>query len=92
MLSSSLDVAYQLFEVRTGIPGLKTIHRLGRAPKGTVDSVKEEFADVLVKMRGPDGARKRQNAERIRDTLISTVQEGGQARQALVNLLDDLGF
>ena len=54
-----LDVAYELFEVRTGEYGLKPIHRLGRAPIGTIEAVREEAHDILEKAFGEDGARKR---------------------------------
>ena len=91
-LSSSLDVAYQLFEVRTGVHGLKPIRRTGKTPEGTVESVKREFTEVLANMRGADGTRKRENVKRIRDALVATGQEGGQARQALINLLRDLNL
>ncbi|EIN06280.1 UDP-Glycosyltransferase/glycogen phosphorylase [Punctularia strigosozonata HHB-11173 SS5] len=89
-LSSVLDVAYQLFEVRTGPEGLRPIYRTGKAPEGTIEAVRRELAEVLDKMRGEDGARKRENVKMIQQELTATVREGGRARQAFVQLLDDL--
>jgi hypothetical protein len=89
-LSSHLNAAYQLFEVRTGPHGLKPIHRTGKAPEGTVEAVRKEITDVLEKMRGADGAAKRANAEKIREELARTQQEGGRAYQGLMSLVADL--
>ncbi|EIN06282.1 hypothetical protein PUNSTDRAFT_106519 [Punctularia strigosozonata HHB-11173 SS5] len=80
-LSSTLDVAYQLFE-----DGLRPIHRTGKAPESTVDAVRREFAEVLDKMRGEDGTKKRQNVKRIQQELIATVREGGRLRARYLDL------
>jgi hypothetical protein len=88
-LSANLHVAYQLVEVRTGKQGMKPLYRTGKAPEGTLEAVRREIIDVLDKMGGQDGATKRAGAEKIRDALIATTQEGGQGRKALISLLDD---
>ncbi|PAV16812.1 UDP-Glycosyltransferase glycogen phosphorylase [Pyrrhoderma noxium] len=68
-LTSTHDVAYELFELRSG-EGLRPIHRLGnRSPEGTVDSAQREFRDVLAKARGDDGARKRANIRALQSQL-----------------------
>jgi hypothetical protein len=92
VLSGSLDVAYQLFEVRTGMHGLKPICRTGKTPEGTIESVKREFSEVLEKMRGKDGTRKRTNVQKIRESLVASGQEGGHARLALLDLIKDLNL
>jgi hypothetical protein len=69
---------------------MKPLHRTGTAPEGTLEAVRREITDILDKMRGQDGATKRANAEKIRDALVATTQEGGQGRNALIRLLDDL--
>ena len=67
--TSTHDVAYELFELRSG-EGLRPIHRLGnRSPEGTVDSAQREFRDVLAKARGDDGARKRANIRALQSQL-----------------------
>jgi hypothetical protein len=91
-MSGPLDVAYQLFEVRTGMHGLRPICRNGKTPEGTIESVKREFNEVLEMMRGEDGARKRSNVQRIRDLLVASGEDGGQGRQALLNLIKDLAL
>lgn len=52
--------------MRTGQDGLKPIHRLGRAPIGTIEAVHDEAHNVLAKAFGEDGARKRANKETTR--------------------------
>ena len=42
-ITENLDIAYELLEVRTG-PGLKPVHRTGKAPVGTLDAVRAEAA------------------------------------------------
>ncbi|EIN06267.1 UDP-Glycosyltransferase/glycogen phosphorylase [Punctularia strigosozonata HHB-11173 SS5] len=90
VLSVNLNVAYQLLEVRSGPYARKPIYRTGKAPEGTPEALRREFVDILEKAKGADGDAKRAKAERIRDELFATTREGGQARQALVHLLDDL--
>ncbi|PAV16814.1 UDP-Glycosyltransferase glycogen phosphorylase [Pyrrhoderma noxium] len=61
-LSSVHNVAYELFELRSG-HGLKPIHRLrNRAPEGTIDSTRKEIKEVLALAYGPDGEEKRRKA------------------------------
>ena len=82
-LSCLLDVAYELFEVRTGESGLKPIHRLGRAPVGTIEAVREEAHTVLDKAFGADGARKRANAQALAREAAKAWDEEGPARRDL---------
>ncbi|EIN07786.1 UDP-Glycosyltransferase/glycogen phosphorylase [Punctularia strigosozonata HHB-11173 SS5] len=86
----ALDVAYELLEVRTGPHIRRPVYRSGHAPTGTVAGVRSEFKDVLVGMRGEDGRRKKVNAGRVRDMLLSNADEGGRASKATTQLLKDL--
>jgi hypothetical protein len=54
--------------------------------------VKREFSEVLEKMRGKDGTRKRTNVQKIRESLVASGQEGGHARLALLDLIKDLNL
>lgn len=77
------DMGYELFEVRSGY-GLLPIHRNGnRAPAATVDSVRSEFRDVLLKARGEDGRRKRDNVLRFRTALAESWKDGGESWKEL---------
>ena len=88
-LSHNHDVAYELFELRSG-PGLRPIHRLGnRQPEGTDESIRREISDILDKARGPDGQRKRENVKRMQEAFKhSWGPEGSNWREIerLVNL------
>ncbi|KAK7682539.1 hypothetical protein QCA50_014339 [Cerrena zonata] len=89
-LSSVLDVAYELFEIRTGELGLKPIHRLGKAPLGTVEAIRNEASSVLEKAFGADGARKRANMKILQEAVSSTWSENGPAQRDLLRLIATL--
>ncbi|KAF8586996.1 glycosyltransferase family 1 protein [Ramaria rubella] len=86
-LTLNLDVAFELIEVRTG-PGLKPLYR-GVTPAGTVEAVKREANDVVRRLQGPEGARKRKNAEAMKDRLAGEWEEGGNALTDLRKFLTD---
>lgn len=75
---TKLDVAYELFEVRNSVLGLRPSLRLsGRAPSGTLEAIQEEAVIVLGQAFGPDGRLKRKNAQRISKELESGWYDGG---------------
>lgn len=82
-LSFVLDVAYELFEVRTEPYGLKPIHRLGKAPLGTIEAVCDEARTILDSAFGEDGARKRANMRNLQAAVLNTWSENGPARRDL---------
>ena len=84
-LTLTLDVAFEMTEIRTGL-GLKPLHR-GVQPTGTIEAVRAEARSVLQKARGPEGERKRQNAVLMRDEWKKEWQEGGDALKNLRNML-----
>jgi len=86
-ITLNLDIAFEMIEVRTG-PGLKPLHRGGR-PTGTIEAVTSEVRSVLQRARGPEGDRKRRNAESIRDKWRKEWEEGGDARMNLRKFLTD---
>ncbi|KAF8577033.1 glycosyltransferase family 1 protein [Ramaria rubella] len=87
-LTLDLDVAFELIEGRTG-HGLKPLHR-GVTPKGTIEAVAAEARDVFQRARGPEGLRKRKNAEKLRDDMRKEWEEGGNALKNLRKFLGDL--
>lgn len=90
-LSTRLNVAYELFEVRNGEHGLGRILRLGgTSPRGTVKSVRQEMREVLVKLKGSDGSVKRANAIRIRDEIQRSWESDGESSKELQKLFDIL--
>ncbi|KAI9070269.1 glycosyltransferase family 1 protein [Trametes sanguinea] len=88
-LSCNLDMAYELIEVRTGV-GAGPLHRTGRAPVGTLDAVREELRDVLVRAFGEDGAAKRRRTLGLRGALEPAWTEAGSARRAAEEFLEDV--
>ena len=90
-LASILDVAYELFEVRTGEHGLKPIYRLGHAPIGTMNSARDEVRSVLEKAFGEDGAKKRANMKLLQGEFLKAWDEEGLARKDLRRFVSTLG-
>ena len=84
------NLGYELFEVRTG-DGLRPIHRLGDwSPEGTVEAVKREFSETILKMKGEDGATKRANAQRFRDAFAKLWAPGGENWKEIKRITDVL--
>ena len=88
-LTENHDVAYELFEVRTG-NGLKPIFRTGKTPTGTPEAVRAETRDTLEKAFGEDGARKRMNVKKLKERFDVAWNEGGPATVEMRALLDSL--
>ncbi|GJE92129.1 hypothetical protein PsYK624_082820 [Phanerochaete sordida] len=88
-LSENLDIAYELHEVRTGERGLKPLRRTGKAPAGTPEALRAEIHAVLEKAFGDDGAQKRRNVHKLRQGMLTLWKDGGEARLASEQLLDD---
>lgn len=87
--SSESDIGYELFEVRTG-PGLLPVHRLGRAPTGTIEAIRAEAVATLDKAFGEDGKRKRANIEKMREKISNVWSPGGSCTRELQGLADTI--
>ena len=81
--------AYELLEVRTG-DGLKPIYRTGYTPAGTIDALKAEAREVLMKAFGEDGKEKRARLEGLRNAVLSEWEEAGSSRRDVTAFLDNL--
>lgn len=88
-LTHNLDVAFELFEVRTG-HGLRRVNRTGLAYAGTLDAVRREANETLDKAFGADGERKRANIAKLRQSMDSAWSEQGPSRRALERFLDTI--
>lgn len=86
--SLTLNIAYELLEVRTG-NSLK-VYRTGKTHPGTVEDVRAEAAAVLDKAFGPDGEVKRKNILKLREAAEQAWAEGGPGRTAVEELLAGL--
>lgn len=89
-LSHTLDVAYELYEIRSEL-GLKPILRNGKVPVGTLEAVREEAATVLQNAFLADGQRKRENLSKVRERILGTWAESGSSKLALDELVKTLG-
>lgn len=87
-LTLTLDVAFELIQVRTGESGLRPLYR-GVQPTGTLDAVASEARHVLQSARGEEGEKKRRNAEVIRNNLKQAWEEDGEGLTDLRRLLRD---
>ena len=77
--------------MRTGENGLKPLHRLGRAPVGTLDAVRDEARVVLEEAFGEDGARKRANLEKLQEVISGSWDEGWPAKDDMRRFVSTLG-
>ena len=68
---------------------MKHLYRGGIAPTGTCESVAAEAKDVLRRMKGSEGERKRRNAEAVRDKLSRSWKNGGDGLEDFQRLLRD---
>lgn len=75
--------------MRTGIEGLKRLHCDGSPLVGTCESVAAEARDMLQRMRGSEGDRKRRNAEVVRDKLSRAWTNTGDGLEDFKRLLRD---
>ena len=87
-LTDSVEVAYELTEVRTG-HGLKPMYRTGQAPTATLDAVRDEAHRVLALAFDEDGAKKRKSVEQMRDDIGKLWTAEGVSRAQLESFLDD---
>ncbi|KAF8227378.1 UDP-Glycosyltransferase/glycogen phosphorylase, partial [Tricholoma matsutake] len=87
-LTLTLDVAFELIQVRTGESGLRPLYR-GVQATGTPDAVASEARHVLQSARGEEGKKKRRNAEVLRDNLRKAWEEDGEGMINLRRFLRD---
>ena len=89
-ITENLDIAYELFEVRTGESGLRPIYRARKAPEGTLQAVREEASTALDNAFGEDGARKRANIMKLREKTLAAWDENGPSRFDVEALMKDM--
>lgn len=82
-LTYTCDVAFTLYETRTGEPGLKPILATGKTPTGTLDAFKEEVKQLLDDMAGEAGARKRRNVKQKQAQIAKSWGKGGRSSKVL---------
>lgn len=89
-LSSVHNVAYELFELRSG-HGLRPIHRLGgRVPEGTIDSARKEINTILELAKGLDGKTKRENAQTFKQKMERDWAPNGSSWKEIAKITEVL--
>jgi len=85
-LTENLNVAFELFQVRTG-QGLKPIYRNGITPEGTREAVGIEIRQTIDLCRSEKGRELRSNAEKLKVQFATAWEEDGPARQEIRKFL-----
>ena len=85
-LSENLNVAFELYQVRTG-DGLKPLARNGLAAEGTREAVGNEIRQIIDLCRSEKGRVMRSNAEKIKEKFAKAWEDDGAARQEIRNFL-----
>jgi hypothetical protein len=86
-VAENLNVAFELFQVRTG-RGLKgPVARNGLAPEGTRHAVGTEIRQIIDLCRSEKGQELRSNAEKFKVKVKKTWEEDGAAREEVRNFL-----
>jgi hypothetical protein len=81
VLTLKHTAAFELLSVREGSaaqPALRA-ERAGIEVDFTVDGVREEARQLLVRIRGDEGARVRTNAEKLGEAMDASWHQGGEA-------------
>ena len=85
-LTENLNVAFELFQVRTG-DGLKPLARNGLAAEGTREAVGVEIRQTIDLCRGEKGQVMRNNAEQLKLKFSKAWEDDGTAKQEIRKLL-----
>ena len=86
-LTENLNVAFELFQVRTGDAGLKPIARNGITPEGTREAVGVEIRQTIDLSRSEKGQEMRNNVEQLKVKFAQTWEEGGKGKQEIREFL-----
>ena len=86
-ITENLNVAFELYQVRTGVGHLKPLARNGLAAEGTRKAVGIEIRQTIDLCRSEKGEEMRRNAERFKVEFSQTWEEDGMAKQEIRNFL-----
>jgi hypothetical protein len=85
-LTENFNVAFELFQVRTG-NGLKPLARNGLAAEGTREAVGIEIRQTIDLCRSERGEVMRSNAEQLKVKFAKSWEDDGTARQEIRKFL-----
>jgi hypothetical protein len=84
LLSITHEAAFELLSVREGDGARQPLRMKGKHTVDfSVEGVRKETREVLLKIKGPEGERIRANAEKLGEALAESWQEGGEASRDL---------
>ena len=86
-LTENLNVAFELFQVRTGEGLNLPIHRNGLTPQGTRAAVGVEIRQTIDLCHSEKGWELTRNAEKFRATFRNAWEEDDAARREIRNFL-----
>jgi hypothetical protein len=88
LLSVTHEAAFELLSVREGVGAQQPLRMQAKGRVDfTVDGVRKEVREILVKIKGPEGERVRANAERLGAELDKSWNEYGEARRELQSFI-----
>ena len=85
-LTENLNVAFELYQVRTG-DGLKPLARNGLAAEGTREAVGIEIRQTIDLCRSEKGQLMRSNAEQLKVKFAKAWEDDGTAKQEIRKVL-----
>ena len=85
-LTENLNVAFELYQVRTG-DGLKPLARNGLTAEGTREAVGIEIRQTIDLCRSEKGQEMRRNAEQLKVKFAKAWEDDGTARQEIRRVL-----
>jgi hypothetical protein len=88
LLSITHEAAFELLSVRSGLGARQPLRMEGEEPVDfSIEGVRKETRELLVKLKGSEGVRVRSNAERLGVELDKSWKEGGEASGELQSFL-----
>jgi hypothetical protein len=89
LLSVTHEAAFELLSVREGDGARQPLRMEGKHTVDfTVNGVRQETREMLAKIKGAEGERIRENAEKLSRALDGSWKEGGEANQGLVKFMN----
>ena len=86
-VTENLHAGFELFHVRSGEAGLKSLHRNGLTPAKTREAVGIEVRQTIDLCRGDKGQEIRSNVEKLKVRFSKAWDEDGDARQEMRKFL-----
>jgi len=93
LMSQVHKAGFEFINVRTGNDGMRLPYRYKDAPESarptfTVEAVRAETRELLVKLKGDEGAVVRKNYERLGENVLTGWDKDGEARKNMKAFLE----